>query len=158
VYKKKSIQLYSRKYYNVDVFICADYNNKEQKDNYKNVLYKLIDLKKDDGKPFFRESADNGFYVPIKMTQDHRPNMTTPEFKYYIDPWIRKIVDDNYYEWKRSDRSMFKDKVNDLRKIVNEIDRAGDLSKYNCDAIREGINNLENFYDTTYPFSRRVMR
>lgn len=144
---KETIKLVSRNYRSVEVFVYGYDDDQDENSDFCNVLKKLFDLKNDEGKTLFREGLDGSLYVPIKMTQEGRPNRTTPEFREYIGPWIRKIVADNRYHWEKIDRSRFKDKVNDLRAIVYEIDMAGDLSKYNCDAIREGIDRLEKLYN-----------
>lgn len=66
------------------------------------------------------------------------------EYAYFIEPWVRDKVHNNILHWEKSNKRHMNLLIDDLKATVNEINRAGDLSKFNYDAIMKGIKELED--------------
>lgn len=116
----------------VYVKILDKYDDREK-------IFKFLEDKLGDSLSDIYESD----YVPIKMTQTCRPNMTEIEYNYFIRPWIKERVKNSTLSWEKSTKKHMGLLIKDLKATVNEINRAGDLSKYNYEAIMKCIDRLE---------------
>lgn len=113
----------------------------------------MRDMYEDENKDFFKfleekfgdslRRIEPSDYVPIKITQTGRPNMKEIEYDYFIRPWIKERVGTTLSHWEKANKRHLKILIDELRATVNEINRAGDLSKYNYEAIMKCIDKFE---------------